>query len=145
MAPDFVLPNQDGRQVSLGDLLGGGLVLYFYPADFTPGCTAEACHFRERHEELLAAGLTLAGISPQGVASHARFRDQHHLPFDLLSDPERDVVRAYDALGPFGLGVRRITYLVEPDGRIADAVLADVRVGRHFRFVAEVIARRTPR
>ena len=145
-APDFKLPDQDGHEVCLGDLLrGDGLVLYFYPADFTPVCTAEACLFRDRHGELLAAGYTLAGVSPQRPESHARFRERHNLSFALLSDPQQDVIAAYQARGLFGIGVRRATYFVRPDRTIGDAVQADLGLGPHNRFVTALLARTAER
>src|SRR5579871_5484678 len=102
-APEFTLPDQNDQSVSLSTLLRHGpLILYFYPADFTPGCTREACSIRDLHPQLLEAGLCVAGISPQAPESHQRFRDRHQLPFVLLSDPDKTVVRMYDVLGPLG-------------------------------------------
>ena len=145
-APDFELPDQDGRRRRLAGLLQRGpLILYFYPADFTPGCTREACDFRDLHARMLTAGLRVVGVSPQSPESHARFRDRHALPFTLLSDEGRTVIRAYDVAGPLGIGVRRATYLVDPRGHIADAVLADLRVGRHQAFVERAIEARESR
>lgn len=147
-APDFTLPDQAGAPRSLASLLAAGpLLLYFYPADFTPACTMEACSFRDSHAELLAAGLTLAGISPQGESSHGKFAERFNLPFPLLADAGKGVTKAYDAVGPFGIGVRRITYLITPDRRIADAVLADLNIARHTAFVRRAIdaARPAPR
>lgn len=141
-APEFSLLNQDARLVRLGEVLrAGAVVLYFYPADFTPGCTKEACSFRERHEDLLEAGLALLGVSPQDPASHRRFREEHRLPFDLLSDEKKEVVAAYGCTGPFGLGVRRATFLIEPDGTVADVEVADFRIGRHEAFIDRVLSR----
>lgn len=135
-APDFTLPDQDGNEIRLGQLLEHGpVLLYFYPADFTPGCTKEACGLRDRFPTVRAAGMTIAGVSPQSTESHRRFREQHKLPFMLLSDEEKKVVKAYDCDGPFGIGVRRATYLIDQDGRIRDAVLADFRIGRHLDFI----------
>ncbi len=140
-APDFTLPDQDGRQVTLAELLQEGpLVLYFYPADFTPGCTREACTIRDMHDEIAEAGMRVVGIAPQDAASHARFRDKHDLPFTLLSDPDKTVIRAYDVDGPLGVGVRRATFLLSADGRISNAVQADLRIGRHEAFIREAIA-----
>lgn len=139
-APEFVLPNDQGTDTSLSDLLRQGpLVLYFYPADFTPGCTREACSIRDIHNDLLAVGLTVAGISPQDVDSHARFREEHQLPFVLLSDPDKVAVQMYDVDGPFGIGVRRATFLVNQDRKIQDAVMADVMIGRHTEFIEKAI------
>ena len=89
-APEFVLENDKGEETSLTDLLKKGpLILYFYPADFTPGCTAEACSIRDIHSDIQSVGLQVAGVSPQDADSHARFRDKHDLPFTLLCDPDK--------------------------------------------------------
>ena len=95
---------------------------------------------RDLHPQIEAAGLTLAGISPQGPDSHARFSEKHRLTFPLLCDLDRTVIRMYDVLGPLGLGVRRATYLIDPTRRIEDAVLADLRLERHQDFVNRAIA-----
>lgn len=145
-APDFTLPDHDGRKRSLRDLQDGGpLILYFYPADFTPGCTKEACDLRDLHTRILSAGLRVVGISPQSPESHKRFREQHALPFTLLSDEEKDVIRAYGVDGPLGIGVRRATFLLDGKRKIVDAVLADLRIGRHQEFVQKAIAAREGR
>lgn len=140
-APDFTLRDQDGNDVSLSELLvGGPVIVYFYPADFTPGCTKEACSLRDMHDELTSGGLRVVGISPQDSASHRRFADKHGLPFRLLADPEKTAARAYDVDGPLGIGVRRASFLVGADGRIEDALQADFMIGRHeafFRRAAE--------
>lgn len=139
-APDFELPDETGSAVSLGELLSEGpLILYFYPADFTPGCTKEACAIRDIHDDLAGVGLTVVGVSPQDSASHTRFRDQYELPFRLLSDENKVAVKAYDVDGPFGVGVRRVTYLIGEDGSIEDALQADVLVGRHTEFIQNAI------
>ena len=139
-APEFELADQDGRKHTLKSLLAGGpLILYFYPADFTPGCTKEACSFRDLHQELMKAKLRVVGVSPQDVASHRRFADEHDLNFPLLADPDKVAVKAYDVDGPLGFGVRRGTYLIGRDGRIQDAVLADLRIGAHEAYVLNAI------
>jgi peroxiredoxin Q/BCP len=139
-APDFELPDQDGRKQTLKSLLKDGpLILYFYPADFTPGCTKEACSFRDLHQELLKAKLRVVGVSPQDVDSHRRFAEQHDLNFPLLADPDKKVVKAYDLDGPLGFGVRRGTYLIGKDGMIRDSVLADLRIGAHEAFVKKAL------
>lgn len=139
-APDFVLQSDQGTDTSLSELLHRGpLVLYFYPADFTPGCTREACTIRDIHQDLVAAGLQVAGISPQDADSHARFRAQHDLPFLLLSDPDKVAVKLYDVDGPMGIGVRRATFLIDQDGMIRDALLADIRISRHEAFIKKAI------
>ena len=140
-APEFTLPDQDGRSVSLSTLLRHGpLILYFYPADFTPGCTREACALRDLHGEVLQAGLDIAGISPQDPASHRAFREKHQLPFTLLSDVGKAVIRMYDVRGPLGFGVRRATYLIDQARYIRGAVLADFRIAQHEDFVRQAAA-----
>jgi peroxiredoxin Q/BCP len=140
-APDFTLADQDGTQVSLGDLLKDGpLVLYFYPADFTPGCTKEACSIRDMHDEIAEAGMRVVGVSPQDEASHSKFRAKYGLPFTLLADPDKTAVKAFGVDGPLGVGVRRATFLIDQDGLIRGAVLADIRVGRHEEFIKKAVA-----
>jgi peroxiredoxin Q/BCP len=118
-APEFTLPDQDGRDVSLTSLLNHGpLILFFYPADFTPGCTKEVCVVRDLHSEILRSGLNVAGISPQSPESHRRFREKHNLQFPLLADVEKAVIRMYEVNGPLGFGVRRATYLIDPSRTI---------------------------
>ena len=139
-APEFLLPNDEGGETSLSDLLQHGpLILYFYPADFTPGCTKEACSIRDIHDDIQSVGLQVAGISPQDEESHQKFRDKYELPFTLLSDPEKVAIKMYDVDGPFGVGVRRATFLINPDRVIQDAVMADVRIGRHQEFIEKAI------
>lgn len=132
-APDFELPDQDGRPLRLSTLLTQGpLLLYFYPADFTPVCTREACAFRDLQPALAANGLTVIGISPQDSASHARFREKHGLSFALLADPDKRVIRAYGCDGPLGFGVKRVSYLIGRDGRIMEIARAAFRVASHI-------------
>ncbi len=139
-APEFILQDDRGTDTSLTDLLRSGpLILYFYPADFTPGCTREACAIRDIHEDLVAVGLTVAGVSPQDPESHARFRQEHDLPFVLLSDPDKVAIKMYDVDGPLGGGGRRATILVNQDRSIHDSMLADVRISRHEKFIKKAI------
>lgn len=141
-APDFTLPDANGDQVSLASLLNAGpVVLYFYPADFTPGCTAQACMVRDLHGELTSAGLRVAGISPQKPQSHAKFAEKFGLPFTLLCDTDKSVAKQYGAVWPLGVAFRRVTYLVDQDRRIVDAVTADLNIGRHKAFVKRAIER----
>jgi peroxiredoxin Q/BCP len=142
-APEFVLANDEGTDTSLNELLRDGpLILYFYPADFTPGCTKEACSIRDIHEDIQAVGLTVVGISPQDVESHRKFRDRYELPFTLLSDPNKEVVKLYDVDGMFGVGLQRATFLISQDGEIQDAVIANVRISRHAEFIENAVALR---
>ena len=139
-APEFVLQSHEGIETSLSDLLQDGpLILYFYPADFTPGCTKEACSIRDIHRDIQAVGLKVVGVSPQDEESHARFREEHSLPFVLLSDPAKVAIKMYDVDGPFGVGVRRATFLINQDRTIKDAMLADVRISRHTEFVEKAV------
>ena len=139
-APDFELPDQTGQTVKLSELLGGGpVVLYFYPADFTPVCTREACAFRDRHEDLSRLDVAIVGISPQNQASHRGFAETYGLPFPLLCDTNKKVIRAYGVDGPLGLGVRRVTYLIEQDRTIANRAVSDIFLGSHLALIEEVL------
>jgi thioredoxin-dependent peroxiredoxin len=126
-APDFTLPDADGTQVSLSSLRGQHVIIYFYPAAMTPGCTKQACDFRDGRPALADAGYAVLGISPDPPAKLARFRDRDGLTFPLLSDPGLAVLRAYGAYGEKMLygkkttGVIRSTFVVGPDGRIERA------------------------
>src|SRR5258705_10450419 len=123
-APDFTLTDQDGKKVSLADFKGKDLVLYFYPKDDPPGCTKEACGFRDDWKTLQKLGVVVAGVSADGAESHRRFADKYKLPFLLLSDPERKVMTAYGAYGEkmmYGKkvqGVIRSTVWIGGDGKV---------------------------
>ncbi len=123
-APAFTLTDAGGRTISLNDLAGRHVILYFYPQDDTPGCTKEACGFRDAWEDLRALGAVVLGVSADDAASHARFASKYSLPFTLLSDPDRMVMRAYGAYGEktmYGrkvVGVIRSTVWIGPDGRV---------------------------
>jgi len=143
-APEFTLPDDTGKDRSLTDFLSlGAAVLYFYPADFTPGCTRQACVLRDLQADLRRAKLCVVGISPQSPRSHAKFRAKYDLPFALLSDEHREVIKMYGVNGPLGIGVRRVTYLIDGNRRIRDAVLADFMIGRHTDFVRKAILLRS--
>lgn len=140
-APEFTLPDHTGQATSLSTLLRTGpLILYFYPADFTPGCTREACSIRDLHSVIQGAGLDVAGVSPQDPESHRKFRERYALPFTLLSDTEKVVIRMYDVVGPLGFGVRRATYLIDQSRHIRSAVLADFRIALHEDFIRTAVA-----
>ncbi|GAB2731744.1 thioredoxin-dependent thiol peroxidase [Salinifilum aidingensis] len=127
-APDFTLTDADGNKVSLADYRGRSVVVYFYPAASTPGCTREACDFRDNLGELNDAGFTVLGVSPDEPAKLAEFRDGEGLTFPLLSDPDKDVMSTWGAFGEkqnYGRtvqGVIRSTFVVGPDGTIAQAM-----------------------
>ena len=139
-APDFSLPDQDGRIITLSELLiDSRLILFFYPADFTPICTREACAFQDATSELAASGIAVAGISPNDSESHARFRDRHNLSYTLLCDPQRQVIKAYGVDGPLGIGVRRATFVIDRDQRIQAAVCGDIRLAPHKQLLQQAI------
>ncbi|MEM8765856.1 MAG: peroxiredoxin [Pseudomonadota bacterium] len=139
-APDIESIDQDGNSLSLKNLLESGpVVLYFYPADFTPICTAQACAFRDRADNLSEHRIRILGISPQGADSHRRFADSFQLTFPLISDEKKQIIRAYGVDGPLGFGVRRATFLVGQDQRIGKRVVSDLFVGSHTDFLASVL------
>ena len=143
VAPEFILPDENGNEVSLIQRLQeSAVILYFYPADFTPGCTKEACAIRDIHDDIQSVGLEVIGISPQDAESHKRFQEEHDLPFTLICDPDKIAIRMYDADGPMGFGVRRITYLVSQGQRIQVALGADLTLGQHEDFIRRAIVRR---
>ncbi len=126
-APDFALPDEHRVVHRLTDQRGRYTIVYFYPKDDTPGCTVEACAFRDANDDLVAAGAVVWGISPDDAASHGRFREKFHLTFPLLSDEDHATAEAYGAwvqkskYGRTYMGVQRSTFLVGPDGRVAHA------------------------
>jgi peroxiredoxin Q/BCP len=128
IAPDFTLPDADGNPVHLADYRGKNVVVYFYPAASTPGCTKQACDFRDNLAELNDAGFAVLGISPDKPAKLVKFRDAENLTFPLLSDPDRSVLAAYDAYGEkmmYGkkvTGVIRSTFVIDPAGLISQAL-----------------------
>lgn len=135
-APAFALPDETGAVRTLDSLLaalpeGGRLLLYFYPADFTPICTREACAFQEALPGIAADGVSVVGVSAQDSASHARFKQAYGLGFTLLADVGREAIRAYDAAGLFGLGTARVSYLISKEGTVLEAVGARFGVAPH--------------
>jgi len=123
-APDFTLPDADGKPVSLADYRGRRVVVYFYPAAGTPGCTKQACDFRDSLTELNGAGLDVLGVSPDKPAKLAKFRDKEGLTFPLLADPDKDVLNAWGVFGEKQMygktvtGVIRSTFVIDPDGKV---------------------------
>jgi thioredoxin-dependent peroxiredoxin len=144
-APAFSLQADDGSTVSLADLAGTTAVLYFYPKDDTTGCTAEACEFRDLQPDYDAAGARVLGVSPDPLASHAKFRDKHGLGFTLLSDPDHEVAEAYGVwveksrYGRTYMGVERSTFVIGPDGTLEQA-LYKVKPEGHAASVLELVA-----
>ena len=126
IAPDFILPDQNGRMVSLSEFRGRSVVLYFYPKDNTPGCTRQACAFGQNYDEFARRGVTVIGVSKDGVESHRKFADKYALPFILLSDPELKTIQAYGVwqekklYGKVSMGVVRTTFILDGDGVIRE-------------------------
>ena len=144
-APDFSLQADDGSTVSLSDLAGGTVALYFYPKDDTTGCTAQACEFRDRQADYDAAGVRVIGISPDSLKSHVTFRDKHGLLFTLLSDPDHEAAEAYGVwveksmYGKRYMGVERSTFVIGPDGTLQQ-VLYKVKPKGHAASLLHLVA-----
>jgi peroxiredoxin Q/BCP len=143
-APAFTLTADDGSKVRLSDLKGGPVVVYFYPRDDTPGCTREACAFRDQKAGLKKLGATVLGISTDSTASHEKFRDKYELNFPLLSDPEHAVAEKYGAwreknmYGKKSMGIQRSTFLIDADGKVAKVWKA-VKVDGHDQQVVAAL------
>lgn len=143
-APAFSLKNQDGNLVKLSDFAGHVVVLYFYPKDDTPGCTTEACDFRDQHKALEKAGAIVLGVSPDSEARHTKFATKHKLPFTLLADTEHAIAEKYGAWGEktlYGkkfMGIIRSTFLIGADGKVAK-VWPKVKVAGHVDDVLEAV------
>ena len=139
-APDFTLPDADGKDISLSSLRGQRVIIYFYPAAMTPGCTKQACDFRDSKRDLSDAGYTVLGISPDTPAKLAKFRERDGLTFPLLSDPGLTVLKAYGAYGEkmlYGkrsVGVIRSTFVIDADGKIERAYYAVKATGHVARL-----------
>lgn len=143
-APDFTLPQNGGDSISLADLRGREVVLFFYPKDDTSGCTKEACGFRDHYGDLVASGATVLGISPDNVASHDRFASKFSLPFPLLADTDHHVAEAYGVwqersmYGKKYMGIERSTFLIGKDGRVTKA-WNKVKPEGHAEEVLEIL------
>ena len=144
-APDFDVPRDGGHRISLSAFSGRPVVLYFYPKDDTPGCTAEACGFRDVYSEFEDRGAVVLGVSPDDEESHVRFKEKYGLPFTLLADPDHAVAEAYGAWGErkaYGrtsMGIKRSTFVIGPDGRIARAMYG-VKPDGHPAQVLDALA-----
>jgi len=127
-APQFEGTDQNGNTISLNSFHGKKIVLYFYPKDNTPGCTAEACSLRDNYNELLKKGFVVIGISPDSIKSHEKFAEKYELPFPLISDPERKIMTAYGAYGEKTMygkkvtGVLRTTFIIDGEGKIEKVI-----------------------
>jgi thioredoxin-dependent peroxiredoxin len=127
-APDFELESDSGETVKLSDFRGRSVVLYFYPKDDTPGCTTEACEFRDAYDVFRERGAEILGVSPDDVGSHGKFKTKYELPFTLLADPEHEVAEKYgvwgerSSYGKTSMGITRSTFIIDPDGNVARAM-----------------------
>ena len=143
-APDFELPNEDGEPVSLASLRGTPVVLYFYPKDDTPGCTAQACGIRDVYGEFQRRGAVVLGVSRDDAESHRRFREKYGLPFSLLSDADHEVSEAYGVWGErknYGktyMGIKRSTFVIDREGNVAKA-LYGVKPDGHADLVLDAL------
>lgn len=138
-APTFELPDHAGRLHRLEEALEqGSLLLYFYPFDFTPTCTREACMYRDRAPELTELGIQIWGVNSRGSRSHRAFRNWLGLGFPLLVDADREVARSYEALAPLGLYVRRVSYWIGEDGRIRDRASGDFSLREHRKLLERI-------
>lgn len=145
MAPDFTLQDDAGQSVTLSQLRGQTVVIFFYPKDDTPGCTTQACGFRDNYQALIASGAQVLGISPDDVKSHAKFKQKFNLPFPLLADINHTVCEAYGVWGEksmYGkkyMGVTRSHVVVGPDGRLVDVQIKISPEESVSRAIAQVI------
>ena len=143
-APDFTLLNQDGESVTLSQYLGKKIILYFYPKDNTPGCTKQACGFAQLYPDFHEKGAVILGVSKDSVKSHKKFQEKYQLPFTLLSDPELQVIQAYDVwkeknmYGKKVMGVVRTTYLINEDG-IIEKAYTKVKAAQNPEDMLEVL------
>jgi peroxiredoxin Q/BCP len=128
-APDFTAKNQDGKEIRLSDFKGKKVILYFYPKDDTPGCTAEACNLRDNYNELLKKGFEVIGVSPDGEQSHIKFKTKYNLQFNLVADTAKTILKDYGAWGTKSMygkeydGVLRTTYIIDEQGKIEKVIV----------------------
>jgi peroxiredoxin Q/BCP len=139
VAPDFTLPSHTGEPVTLGEHRGGWVVLYFYPADDTPGCTKEACSFRDSYEDFTDAGATVIGVSGDSLESHRKFAEKHKLPFTLVSDEGGELRKVYGTGKTLGLLPGRVTYVIDPDGVVREIYDSQFLAHKHHRKALEAI------
>jgi len=136
-APDFTLPDQDGKSVTLSSLRGKVVVLYFYPKDFTSGCTKEACHFRDAYEDFTELGAEVVGVSADSQNSHKKFRDTHLLPFNLLSDEKGEVKKLYGVAGHVLPG--RVTFVIDKDGIVRHIFSSQIDMKAHVNEAMKIL------
>jgi len=139
MAPGFSLPDQDGKTHSLKDYAGKYVVLYFYPKDETPGCTTEACSFRDQMTDITAVDTVVLGVSADTVKSHKGFASHFNLNFVILADPKKKVIEEYGVLGPMGMA-QRVTFIIDPAGKIA-VIIPKVNPTDHAKLIIDELAK----
>ena len=148
-APDFELESDTGETVRLSELRGRPVVLYFYPKDDTPGCTTEACEFRDAYDVFRERGAAILGVSPDDVRSHEKFKTKYELPFTLLADPDHKVAEAYGVWGERSfagkkyMGINRSTFVIDEDGNIARAMMGIKPAGHAAQVLDELQTART--
>ena len=143
-APDFTVEDDSGKKVKLSDYKGKKVILYFYPKDDTPGCTKEACNFRDGLSQIADEGAVVLGVSPDDVKSHKKFKEKFKLNFPLLADTDKKIVEAYDVwkeksmYGRTYMGVERTTFIIDKDGKISH-IFPKVKVDEHYDEVVEAL------
>lgn len=141
-APDFVSRDENEKEISLKDFRGKKLVLYFYPKDNTPGCTAEACDLRDHYQRFIDEGFAILGVSPDSPASHQKFKQKYELPFPLIADTEKEILKAYGAWGEkklYGrtyMGVLRKTFIIDEKG-LVEKIISKVKTREHSEQIFE--------
>ena len=141
-APDFVALNEFGKSISLSEFLGKKVILYFYPKDMTPGCTAESCNLGENYSLLQENGFIVLGVSPDSSKSHQKFIDKYNLPFSLIADEDKAVIKAFGVWGPKKFmgkeydGVHRTTFVIDEDG-VIEKVFSKVKTKDHTNQILE--------
>jgi len=142
VAPDFTANNQDGKSISLKAFQGKKIILYFYPKDDTSGCTAEACNLRDNYNDLIKRGFEVIGVSPDSEQSHTKFKNKYTLPFNLIADPDKTILKLYGAWGKKKMygkeyeGVLRTTYVIGEEGKI-EKVITKVDTKNHTKQILE--------
>jgi thioredoxin-dependent peroxiredoxin len=145
-APDFALENDAGETVRLSDLHGRSVILYFYPKDDTPGCTTEACEFRDAYDRFREQGVEVIGVSPDPAASHRKFKEKYELPFPLLADPDHVAAEAFGVwtekknYGKTYMGINRSTFVIDPDGKVVKAMRGIKAAGHAAKVLEQVSA-----
>jgi len=144
-APDVELESDTGDRVKLADFRGKTVVLYFYPKDDTPGCTTEACEFRDTYDRFREQGVEVIGVSPDPVQSHQKFKSKHELPFLLLADPEHKLAEAYGVwgekkyMGRTYMGINRSTFVIDPEGKVAKAMVGIKPAGHAAQILDQLV------